>query len=103
MRQVLISFYFLSLFLKAEGQSLELKFDRYTVDQGLSHNNVKSLMIDQFGFVWAGTEGGLCRFNGYEFDCFEADEDDTTRLSHNWARASPKMRRDLCGLVPSVD
>lgn len=39
----------------------------YTVDEGLSQNEVTSVLKDKHGFMWFGTRGGLNRFDGYEF------------------------------------
>ncbi len=67
-------------------QAPNLKFTRYTVDEGLSQNNVKDLMEDQYGFIWIGTEDGLNVFDGYSFATFRKDEKDSTSISDNWAR-----------------
>jgi diguanylate cyclase (GGDEF)-like protein len=39
----------------------------YTVADGLSQNAVNALARDDDGFLWIGTEDGLNRFDGYEF------------------------------------
>lgn len=43
-------------------------FVRYTVKEGLSDNNVTCLQQDDRGFMWVGTEIGLNRFDGYQFN-----------------------------------
>lgn len=96
MLRILILCCFLVAAFSVLSQSLELKFDRFTVDEGLSHNNVNSLMVDQYGFLWAGTEDGLCRFNGYDFSCFQSDENDSTSVSDNWSRS---IVEDIQGFV----
>src|SRR6056297_3148892 len=35
---------------------------------GLSKNEVTSIVRDQEGFFWFGTRGGLNRYDGYSFD-----------------------------------
>jgi ligand-binding sensor domain-containing protein len=48
-------------------QYAEENFIRYTVKEGLSDNNVTCIQQDDWGFVWVGTEIGLNRFDGYQF------------------------------------
>ncbi len=40
---------------------------RYSVPEGLINPYVKAIIQDSKGFLWIGTEGGLCRFDGYKF------------------------------------
>jgi len=53
----------LSQFVKAEDAFL---FRHLDTSRGLSNNSVMSLLIDSQGFLWAGTESGLNRYDGYE-------------------------------------
>ena len=43
------------------------KFEHYTLSNGLSNNRVFSLVQDQRGFVWVGTNHGLNRYDGRSF------------------------------------
>ncbi|MEM9529699.1 MAG: two-component regulator propeller domain-containing protein [Pseudomonadota bacterium] len=47
-----------------------MRFDVLSVDQGLSQNAVLSIIQDQSGHMWFGTEDGLDRYNGLEFAQF---------------------------------
>ena len=38
----------------------------YTSENGLSHNNVRCIVIDKTGFLWAANWDGLNRFDGYD-------------------------------------
>lgn len=87
MQRILSSCSLLVLSFVAFSQSLDLKFERFTVDEGLSHNNVKTIMVDKYGFVWLGTEDGVNIFDGYSFQTFRHDPADSTSISDNWARA----------------
>jgi signal transduction histidine kinase/ligand-binding sensor domain-containing protein/DNA-binding response OmpR family regulator len=42
-------------------------FEFLTVHEGLSNNRVNAICQDSRGFMWFGTEGGLNRFDGYNF------------------------------------
>lgn len=49
----------------------ESSAQRYTFKQyvdGLGNLNVKSLYQDRKGFLWVGTQGGLFRYDGYQFE-----------------------------------
>lgn len=37
-------------------------FETFTTDDGLPNNSIYSILEDQSGFLWLGTNGGLCRF-----------------------------------------
>jgi len=50
-----------------------LRFQHLTSDDGLAQNTVYAIMQDRNGFMWFGTEGGLSRYDGYDFLTFEAD------------------------------
>jgi len=52
----------------AFAQFNEADFQRYTVLNGLSDNNVTSIVQDKLGFMWIGTEVGLNSFDGENFD-----------------------------------
>lgn len=48
-------------------QDILLSFENYGVADGLSHRQVNTIYQDHEGFIWAGTEYGLNRFDGYQF------------------------------------
>lgn len=60
--------YIFSPSIKAE----ELSFvaHKFTVADGLPSNNIRELVQDGDGYIWLGTTGGLCRFDGYQFVTF---------------------------------
>jgi len=41
--------------------------EQYTTSDGLSHSSISSIVQDNSGFLWIGTENGLNRFDGFEF------------------------------------
>lgn len=45
-------------------------FQTFSIEKGLPHSNVYCLMQDSKGYLWAGTEGGLSRFDGFTFKVF---------------------------------
>jgi len=65
----LISFCLLfSMYLKAQEQNFPFQnFQNITTANGLSNNEVLSLIQDHNGFMWFATSYGLCRYDGYNF------------------------------------
>ncbi|MBR1869788.1 MAG: hypothetical protein IJ799_06975, partial [Bacteroidales bacterium] len=51
----------------ANGNGGKHGFNTYSVEKGLINNNVGALLQDRAGFIWMGTRGGLCRFDGTRF------------------------------------
>ena len=60
----------LYFFLLVSGNAQELNFRHLSVDNGLSQNDVNSIVQDSFGFIWIGTFDGLNRFDGVRVQSF---------------------------------
>jgi Two component regulator propeller len=50
--------------------SSDIRFALISTDDGLSQIRVNSIVQDNLGFMWFGTEYGLSRFDGYTFRVF---------------------------------
>lgn len=61
----------------------EISFDCLTLDQGLSQSTVTSIIQDETGYMWFGTIDGLNRFDGYNFEVFKNDPNDSNSVSDN--------------------
>ena len=70
--------------LAAEGSSHPMRFDRITLDDGLSQSNVFSILQDSQGLMWFGTENGLNNYNGYEFEVFKRERGNPAALSSDY-------------------
>ncbi len=87
-----LSLLFLSAFLFGmplllHTQNSDLVFDHIGVDDGLSQNSVRCLMQDHKGFMWFGTEEGLNRYDGYEFEVYQNQALDPSSISANDIRS----------------
>ena len=71
-------------------------FDRYTTEDGLSHASVTAITQDNYGFMWIGTQEGLNRFDGYKFENFYHNDDESGSISHH---AIYEIFRDSLGNV----
>ena len=49
-------------------------FRSYGANDGLLNTTILQLLQDTHGFIWAGTDDGLYRYDGYRFDSFGVDQ-----------------------------
>lgn len=61
----------------------DIKSSRLTESDGLSSNSVTSVAQDGMRIIWAGTDNGLNRCDGYGFAKFYTDPYDTNSISTN--------------------
>ncbi len=61
----------------------EFKFERLTLEQGLPNGVVYAITQDKQGFMWFGGEGGLVRYDGYNFKAYQHDPLNKSSLSNN--------------------
>ena len=61
----------------------EIRFKKLSIEHGLSQSTVETIIQDQSGFMWFGTEDGLNRYDGYQFRIYKNDPDDSTSISNN--------------------
>src|SRR5215469_766871 len=54
----------------------DIRFTRYSTEQGLSHSRVDHMLQDAQGFLWIGTYNGLNRFDGYRFHIYKPQPND---------------------------
>jgi len=64
-----------------------LRFERISLQQGLSQGTVLSILQDSQGFMWFATQDGLNRYDGYRFKIFKHDPHDPLTLADNYVEA----------------
>lgn len=65
-------------------QALSFRFIHYEAEDGLPSNTIRCITQDSRGFMWFGTDNGLCRFDGYTFKVFQTSAEDSTGLGSNY-------------------
>jgi signal transduction histidine kinase/ligand-binding sensor domain-containing protein len=70
----------------AGAQSETIRFERISVEDGLSETSVQAILQDKRGFMWFGTEDGLNKYDGYQFTVYKHDLDDDCTLSDDDVR-----------------
>lgn len=61
-----------------------LRFEQLSIEDGLAQSSGNTIMQDKQGYIWIATQGGLHRYDGYEFKVFTSIPFDTTSLSASW-------------------
>jgi signal transduction histidine kinase len=77
------------------GQPAHYRAELIGPEQGLPSLGVRALLQDREGFLWIGTENGLCRYDGRIFHCYHASEG-PDRLSGNVITA---LAQDSAGIL----
>ncbi len=57
------------------------RFEHLSVEHGLSHSSVYSILQDAVGFMWFGTEDGLNRYDGLSVTIYRHDPADANSLA----------------------
>lgn len=65
----------------------------YTTNDGLPSKNTTAALKDRRGFMWIGTENGLCKFDGYTFKTFVNVPGDRTSITNNYINALIEDKR----------
>ncbi len=66
------------------GQDEYIRFQRITINDGLSLSSVYCIYQDSKGFIWFGTEDGLNKFNGQSITVYGATIDQHNILANKW-------------------
>lgn len=67
----------------SQSQSLNLKFDHITLNEGLPQNTIHGITKDKYGFMWFGTWSGLCRYDGYKMRIYRYNSNDPKSIINN--------------------
>ncbi|MBI3237741.1 MAG: histidine kinase, partial [Flavobacteriia bacterium] len=79
------------LFVSSQVNSqLAYRFRNFSITDGLSQSSVTCIVQDDVGTLWIGTQDGLNRFDGRQFEVFTSD--DTKGLESEYIHSSHKAR-----------
>jgi signal transduction histidine kinase/ligand-binding sensor domain-containing protein len=74
----------LSILYFGQASAQQVRFSHFSVKDGVSQSEIKCIFQDSEGFLWFGTQNGLNKFDGYNFEKYFHDPADSTSLSNNW-------------------
>jgi signal transduction histidine kinase/ligand-binding sensor domain-containing protein/DNA-binding response OmpR family regulator len=64
-------------------QTGNIRFEHFSVEDGLSQSTIYAIYQDSRGFLWLGTADGLNRYDGYKFIVYKHNPDDSLSLGAN--------------------
>jgi ligand-binding sensor domain-containing protein/tRNA A-37 threonylcarbamoyl transferase component Bud32 len=69
---------------RLEAQANNIRFKRFSLEQGLLQTRISCILQDKKGFMWFGTgSGGLNKYDGFEFKVYAHKLGDANTLSSN--------------------
>lgn len=63
-------------------QQENIKFERYSIDQGMYETNITSMIQDNNGFLWFSIFSGIEKFDGYSFTAYKNNPDNKTSIDN---------------------
>ncbi len=57
-----------------------------SIKEGLSNEWISFITQDQNGFIWVGTQDGLHRYDGYQFEVLRNSPENPNSIAANWIR-----------------
>ena len=88
MYKMRIRLLFITCFLFLSADIIEtgpnIRFQRITINDGLSLSSVYCIFQDSKGFMWFGTEDGLNKYDGMNFKVYRPDPSRKNCISYRW-------------------
>lgn len=72
------------LAVQSGAQNPKVKFRHITSNHGLSQDHITAILEDQKGYMWFGTEGGLNKYDGYEFTVYKNIPEEENSIRNNY-------------------
>ncbi len=76
------------------GQQKSIKFDTYSLEDGLSQSSITDIVQDKFGYIWVSTQDGINRFDGYSFKVFKNKPKEENSIPNNYIHFLTKDKSD---------
>jgi len=89
LKQLFLCFSLLLLVFVSRGQG-GFRFNNFTISNGLSQSYVTCILQDNTAALWIGTQDGLNRFDGKNFEIYNSDE--TPGIENSFIKCSFKTK-----------
>lgn len=74
----------------------EISFKHLSTQDGIPQNTTYSIIQDKAGFMWFGTQDGLCRYDGYTIKVYKHNDEDSNSLKENFTMT---LHEDKEGMI----
>ncbi|PWE00327.1 hybrid sensor histidine kinase/response regulator transcription factor [Marinilabilia rubra] len=82
-KEIILSIFFLSgFYILNISAGNRYSIQHIDTNNGLSQNEVTTIIQDKYGFMWFGTRGGLNRYDGYNFKLFKPGRDKQNSINN---------------------
>ena len=71
------------LYLQSSSQIITPSFIHLSTKEGLSQGHVNNILKDDKGFMWFATDGGLNKYDGYTFNVYKNQVNNSTTISND--------------------
>jgi class 3 adenylate cyclase/ligand-binding sensor domain-containing protein/predicted metal-dependent HD superfamily phosphohydrolase len=85
-----VSFFAFAQFATSQ---LAYRFSNFNINDGLSQSSITSIVQDKVGTIWVGTQDGINRFDGQQFQVFTPDN--TAGLESGFVLSSHAAKNDF--------
>ena len=75
-----------SVFIVVLQAQPDYRFRHLTAKDGLPNVYIQCIYQDSYGYMWFGSEDGLIKYNGFTFEYFTEESNDTNSMSGNSVR-----------------
>jgi ligand-binding sensor domain-containing protein len=82
-RFVAVIFAFCAVFAASAQKTKQYSFTHYSTETGMFSNQVNSIIQDETGFIWIGTNDGLIRYDGSRYRTIRRNRKDSSSLPSN--------------------
>ena len=73
MKRILLVTIAILVLMPCQGRD-EYRYRNITMNDGLAANTVRNIVQDPYGFIWLGTDNGLCRYDGTQVQTYRIAE-----------------------------
>ncbi|MFT5819397.1 MAG: hypothetical protein ACI8ZM_000620 [Crocinitomix sp.] len=81
--RLLIFSYLIVFSVNSLVHELKPQYRNYDVNDGLPSSQIYEIIEDSKGYIWFGTDRGLVRYNGYEFETFTVSDGLTSNVVYH--------------------
>ena len=81
LNNILFTFILIIVSCFVQAQTVDYSFEKISIKNGLSHSNVYTIIQDNLGYMWFGTQDGVNKYDGYEFTIYRHEPSNSNSIS----------------------